>query len=259
MLDTSASVNLQKQQLLEHGFRVGDKFVEEVSGIISKIANEDMNEAIKNDSFSFEDIFDFHRANAITELVKKYFYFEKYDFSYSLFGSRNIISNYYFHNNKHYIEQEISKYLISDGLSNKEIKRLDKAFTSRLLDGYYFSFIPPSNNPRLVSFRSIRNTALVILKDLKFTTPSRLTSHNELRSTVQLREDLDIFDRAKKDYFHPQYRKEYYENFMEELVYQMDNAENFPENTTTQHYIDIFNNIENKLFPDDAFEFKFYR
>ena len=256
MIDCNASKGLKNTRFLEKGYRIDETKMDEVIDVLFKFAEEGMKKEIEKENFSFEDIFDRKNAIKLSAIIENYFYIENYIVGFSIFSDRSILSDKFFHLNKEKIEKKLKPYLTSDELNVKEIKKLEKVLTSKIIDEGLFHY--RNRITTLVSQYEIYSSFITILKEFKFITHSRLNSYNRLRQDNRRKEDLDIFERAKETYFTPEFRYDYYQNLLTDGIKRINDGSfhnTVRVDLTEQDIINTFNNIEERLFPETSFVF----
>jgi len=259
MLKLHSSKMAQKEALLSLGFRISDENIETTVKKLFNFAEENFMKEFKENKFSIEDTLDSKKAVEITQLY--YSFFESENLLY-LFSSRTILSSIFFRKYREEIEKIIKDYIASDELTQKELKRLDRAFASKLFSYrsrtifYTNSSIYQSDREKY-SGKDVETIQLTIDKaifSLKLITLSRLNSYNELKNDNQAKIDLDIFDRAG-DNLSPEYRYEFYQKIIDQTEEEISNYPIskylLPFQEARELFIILFNEMDKRIFPND--------
>jgi len=211
-LSRNASKNLNKEELIKLGYRVEDSMVKTVVEKIFAFADKEFFKALKKENYSIEDFFDDEKAPKITRFFLQFFNLKMS--AYTLLSNKDTLSFPFISNFKNDIEKIIKPYLISDDLTEKELKKLDKVFAVYLYNsGKLLSY---SNISSEVSFFNFKTSLKKTVNEMKLIAKSRFNSFDYLRSNNQLSIDYDIYERAKNDYLTDEFRYSFYENLVQE-------------------------------------------
>ena len=210
MLSRTSSKKLQKEQLLNLNIRVDDKDIEKVVSILFRFAEKKLFEEMESKQFSFKDIFDFEKSREVVMLFSSFYLIN--NSSYMLLSSKDTLSSRFFHGYKLEIKELIENYTISEDLTEKELKRLDKAFSTKIFNSNYLFFY--RNLPANQDVLTFKLSAVEAFKELNLLTKSRFNSYTQLKTDNRSKLDMDIIFRAK-EYLTPEYRYSFYENLVD--------------------------------------------